>query len=166
MRLGSTRCFSAKAAIRRWGSRLLFLLCLYLLAKASAATDGVTGRWRVTNDLGITSVVELYESDGLLHGRMLQILGKDGSALAPVCSACPGELAGKPVVGMTFITGLHRQGEKWIGGKVVDIRPGPLQGVTADCEIALAGKRLRLFGYLKLRFLGGVSYWDRDVDLP
>lgn len=142
-------------------SPILVFAALAGMSLPAASEEGFAGAWRASNGAGVTSTIELYVENDLLNGRIVRITGKDGRDVNPVCSGCEGSLAGRPIVGMTFITGLRRNGNMWIRGKVVDIRPGFLQGTVADCDVEWEGARIRFHGYFGVRSIGRSSYWDR-----
>lgn len=133
------------------------------LPSSVAASDLLIGKWRAIDKSNgeVQSIIELFVKDGNLHGRIADILSKDGEKLDPICTRCQGELKNAKVVGAIFISGLKKDGNRWIDGKVIDLRPGPTQGITANCELELVDGKVKLFGYLWLRFMSGTDYWQR-----
>jgi uncharacterized protein (DUF2147 family) len=145
-------------------SRSLFIVWMCIHNTAIAEDDLILGLWRAidNNNAATTSVIELYLDGPLLNGRIFKLLDENGREISPICERCTGGQKGKPIVGMTFISGLKRTGTKWVDGKVVDLRPGALQGITANCEIENIGDKVRLYGYLGMRILGRESIWIRE----
>jgi uncharacterized protein (DUF2147 family) len=74
-------------------------------------------------------------------------------------SRCPGSKKDKPVVGMTILWGLKKDGDKYTGGKILD----PDNGKTYKCTISLAdgGKTLKVRGYIGVSALGRNQFWKR-----
>lgn len=133
------------------------------LQASAAANEPLVGKWRAIDqsNAGVQSIIELFVKDGMLHGRIVEVLTKDGEKLDPTCARCRGQLKDAKVVGAIFLSGLKKHGDRWIDGKVVDLRPGLTQGVVADCELELVDRRAKLFGFLWFRFLSGTDYWQR-----
>jgi uncharacterized protein (DUF2147 family) len=115
-------------------------------AVASAADEEPTatphGVWTTIDDETgkAKSVVEIYERDGKLRGRVIELLENPGAT----CDKCTGEQKGRPVLGMTIMWDMERDGDEWSGGKVFD----PEKGKTYRGKIWLEDDdTLRLRGY-------------------
>jgi hypothetical protein len=104
---------------------------------------------------GTQMTIELYLLEDEMQGKAVSVKTKSGEAITPFCEPCKGPLGRVQVVGMTFISGLKKSDGRWVGGKVVDLRPGFLQGVVASCEIELVNGRARIFGYKWTRAFSG-----------
>lgn len=147
--------------------RVLGLL-LSLFAAASGASPApdaaaaVLGRWFAYEPSNsTTSIVELYLEQGLLAGRVLEVLDADGRPIAPRCDRCAEPLAGRPIPGMRFLWGLRAREGTWVGGRVLDLRPGLSQGVEANADLRLVNGELVLRAYLGLPALGQSRVWRR-----
>ncbi|MBQ0935914.1 DUF2147 domain-containing protein [Ideonella paludis] len=133
----------------------------------AVASEPLAGRWLARDaSSGVESTIELFLESDQMYGRIVSLRTQDGEVFDPICTGCKGALKDAKVVGAIFITGLRRSGDKWVGGKVVDLRPGPMQGTIANCEIELLQGRVKLFGYLWLRWLSGTDYWERAPAQP
>ncbi len=123
----------------------------------------VLGTWHAPagDDSGRASIVELFLRDGQLYGRILRTVDAQGAEIDAACKGCPDDLAGQPLKGMTFVRDLKPDGDRWVDGRVMDLRPGWSQGMVGICEIRMVGDRLELFGYRGLRALGETSTWTR-----
>lgn len=148
--------------------RAFTLLLLGLLANASGAApapggaEAVLGRWiayEASNST--TSVVELYLEQGLLAGRVLEVLDAHGQRIAPLCDRCAPPLAGRPIIGMRFLWGLRFSDGGWVGGRVLDLRPGLSQGAEANADLSLLDGELVLRAYVGLPLLGQSRVWRR-----
>jgi uncharacterized protein (DUF2147 family) len=126
------------------------------------ADDSLVGRWSAYEaDEKTTTTIELFREGETLSGRVLGITDAQGQSLQRVCSRCAGEQAGKPIVGMRFLWGLREDGERWTGGKVMDLRDGLTQGKSANAELSLVEGRAVLYAYVGLRVLGQNRVWTR-----
>lgn len=124
------------------------------------AAEPIEGYWRAVDDeFQVETVFELKIQDGQLEGSIVSI-ADHGKSIDPICSQCGGELRGVHLVGAKIIRGLRRDGAKWTGGTVVDVRPERSQrvnspGFVANCEIELRDGKVHLFGWpYFLRILG------------
>ena len=61
----------------------------------------VTGKWRTVSEYGWSGKinVEIYEHNGKLFGRVIQLLP---SATNTVCENCRGDMKNKPITGMVL----------------------------------------------------------------
>lgn len=127
------------------------------------AQESLKGRWIAPDEKsnGVTSVVELYQTNEQLHGRILSTLNAEGREIYPVCENCSGILRGSQLKGMTFITGLVQGQDGWTDGQVIDLRPGLMQGMKASCEISLVNGKAVILGYFISRKWGQSSTWVR-----
>lgn len=145
----------------------LIIFCIFVIHNPHLAAqtkgESLVGTWIAIDSInnGNISTIELFMNGQFLNGRITKITDRDGNPLNPICEKCSGNLSKTPTIGVTFITQLRQDGNRWVDGKVVDLRPGLLQGVIASCEIEMIGARARIYGYLGLRLLGGESFWDR-----
>jgi hypothetical protein len=94
---------------------LITILFNFLLPGAFYAQ--ITGLWRVVDDKdGIEkSIVEIYEQNGLYHGRIVRLLE---TSRRTHCDKCYGDLKGKPLTGMRIIYDLEKTSNG--GRQVID----------------------------------------------
>lgn len=138
------------------------IICSILFLVASIqnvnAQTGVLGKWKTIDDEtgAPKSVVEIYENNGKIYGKVTQILekGKEDK----LCDQCKGDKKNKPIKGMTIINGLTKNGNEWDGGKILD----PKTGKEYKCTISLEGEnKLKVRGYLGISLLGRTQYWTK-----
>lgn len=166
--------------LARWGAGLLTVLlwCCPVRAQIPALDDvrvlaprsgleRVVGYWLAIDLEGERpnrSVIHVYHREGRLYGRIVRTLDARGHEIHPVCDRCAGDLKGLPYSQIEFIRDLRPTADGWTGGTVIDLRPGPLQGTVASCDlILLDGDRAELRGYLGPRWLGRSSVWIRQA---
>jgi hypothetical protein len=150
-------------------NRLFFwttVATVLIFENAFAATEFSLGKWSANDEArpGVVSVVELFIRDQHLHGRILVTRNLDGQELQPVCEKCPGVLSGKPIKGMEFIKGLKLQKDSFVGGTVIDFRPGLTQGMQGSCDISINGDLAVFTGYWLVRQLGQSRVWVREKE--
>jgi uncharacterized protein (DUF2147 family) len=147
---------------------LAALLALPLLLLASrlpadqAAESTPIGYWKTIDDHTgqARSIVKIFEVNGELRGRIEKFLNLPNGAKPPTCDKCPGNKQGKPVLGLEFLWGFKRDGSSWTDGSVLDPEEGRVY--NANLEVLDGGKRLKLFGYVRVVFkIGRSQTWTR-----
>ncbi|NER11950.1 DUF2147 domain-containing protein [Leptobacterium flavescens] len=133
---------------------VLFLGAFHLNAQE------ITGKWKTVDDeTGETkSVVEIYEKDGKVYGKIVEILNKNRQNA--VCGKCPEDdyRKDKPVLGMVIINGLKKSGKEYKGGKILD----PHKGKEYKCKLWIDesdSDKLNVRGYIA--FLYRTQNWYR-----
>lgn len=126
------------------------LLAVALLFSAGAFAQTPIGEWRTIDDETgePKSVVEIYEQDGKLFGKIVQILPEGTTT---ICDECEGEYAGQELVGAVILRDLEADGDAWGGGKITD----PKNGKTYSVKMSLDGAdTLNVRGFIKVPLMG------------
>ena len=134
-----------------------FLILILLLFQISFSQT-VIGRWKTIDDVTgkEKGVVEIYEKNGKVYGKIVEIL--ENEHRDKKCTLCEGEDKNKPILGLTFIKGLKKDGKEYNGGQVLD----PKNGKLYRCYIILIGKdKLKIRGYIGISLFGRTQYWSR-----
>ncbi len=145
---------------------LPFLLAFGLLmtAQALAAADTPVGTWTQVDDKTgkPKSIIEITEQpDGTLQGVVKQVLFSD-QGTHPICDKCTGERHNQPVVGMTILWGVKKDGDVWDGGQVLDPANGKIYKVRL--QLTDNGEKLDVRGYIGVPMLGRTQTWIRKSD--
>jgi len=116
------------------------------------------GTWKTIDDETgkEKSLVEIYEKDGELYGKVVKILtkGKENSK----CTECKGTNKNKPILGMTILYGLKKKGNEWTGGKILD----PNSGKEYKATVKLNGNdKLDVRGYVGISLVGRTQTWQK-----
>jgi uncharacterized protein (DUF2147 family) len=124
----------------------LLVIILTLVVSNTLAQSPVLGKWKTIDDNTgkEKSIIEIYERDGKVFGRVVKIL--DPSAEPdPVCDKCPEDdpRYKKKVIGMEIIKDLVRSGDEYSEGTILDPEPGKIYRL----KIWLEGKDLMVRGY-------------------
>jgi uncharacterized protein (DUF2147 family) len=106
------------------------------------ADESPVGVWKTIDDESgeAKSLVKIYERDGVLYGKVTKLFKNPDAT----CEACDGDDYGKPIVGMTILWGLDKDGDEWNDGKIFD----PKKGKTYNCKLWLDDGDLRVRGYV------------------
>lgn len=118
------------------------------------------GLWQsISDDDGKPKAyVRIREVQGEFVGVIEQVINP--AKRADRCKDCPGDRRDQPIVGLTIITGVHRDGEQFGGGKILD----PDNGRVYSCRLTPidGGKRLEVRGFLGLSLFGRTQTWIRQ----
>lgn len=126
------------------------LLVVALLLSASTFAQSPVGQWRTIDDETgePRSIVEIYEEDDRLFGKIVEILPEGRSS---ICEECEGEYAGKELIGTVILRDLERDGDEWGGGKITD----PENGKTYNVKMSLQDEdTLDVRGFIKVPLMG------------
>jgi uncharacterized protein (DUF2147 family) len=138
------------------------VVTLSLSVRAFAADATPVGVWKTIDDKTgqPKSIVEIFELKGELAGKVSQVLQSDQGP-NPICKECDGDRKDKPVVGMTIMWGMKKDGDEWSGGKILD----PKNGKTYGCKMHLTdnGQKLEVRGFVGFSLLGRSQVWERQA---
>lgn len=110
--------------------KYFFSLALFCFAAFSLSAQSPVGVWKTIDDQSgkARSKVEIYEQNGKLYGKIIDLLLKPDDT---VCDACSGSNKNKPIVGMVIIEDLSTHDDYWKNGTILD----PESGSTYGCSI-------------------------------
>ncbi|MBP5998806.1 MAG: DUF2147 domain-containing protein, partial [Azonexus sp.] len=107
--------------------RALSILPLLLFGAAHGAADPLSpvGAWRTFDDVTKKpkSVVRIIEKDSGLIATVEKFLVPAADP-AKKCTECSDERKDKPILGMTIMSGLKKDGDTWSGGRILDPENG------------------------------------------
>lgn len=138
--------------------KLVILLVMFVLGAFMAQAQSVTGKWKTIDDETgeAKSIVEISEKDGKIYGKVVEILNP--AKRNAKCQDCKGADKDKPILGLTIIKGLSKDGNEWSGGQILD----PNKGKSYKCAITMDGKdKLNVRGYVGISLLGRTQTWHR-----
>lgn len=132
---------------------------LFLIFPTLFFGQSVFGKWKTVDDRDGTTkaVINIYEKDGLLYGKIEKILEK-GRENAK-CIKCKGDKKDKPVTGMFVIDGFEKNNKGVYKG---DTLFDPEQGMTFRGKVWLDpdnSNQLKVRGYLA--FIYRTQTWIR-----
>lgn len=141
---------------------MIVLVCWVGLAAQDLSP---VGYWRTIDDVSgdVKSIVKIWVEDGELKGKIEKTFPKPGEPENKKCVKCKGKFKDQPILGMVFLWGFSEKTEsQWINGKVLD----PNNGKIYNCKLDVIenGKKLKLFGYIKLLVkIGRSQVWERTT---
>lgn|SRR5690554_1588690 len=138
--------------------KYILILCLSILGTVGISQT-VEGIWQTYdhNSGELESDVSIYIKNGKLYGKTIKFYNaKEGQSTAK-CTHCKGDLKDQPILGMEFMSGLKKVGEKWEGKKVL---LDPNNGKQYDGQVWLVNNdKLSVRGYLGWFYQ--TQYWKR-----
>lgn len=125
-----------------------FLTLLLVVFPALAHAQDVTGKWKTIDDETgePRSIVEIYEKNGKVFGKVVKLLLPPGDDPDPACIECDpdDDRYQRKVIGMEIMRDMARAGDgSYDGGDILD----PKNGKVYRCKIWLEGNDLKLRGY-------------------
>jgi len=127
---------------------------------AFAQSMSPVGTWNTIDDetKKPKSLVRITEKDGVISGTVEKIV--DPAKQDSKCDACADDdpRKGKPVIGMTILTGLKKEGDNvYGGGRILD----PNNGKTYNAKVTVIenGQKLEMRG--SILFIGRTQTWIR-----
>lgn len=121
-----------------------FLAAAFIAATSLFAGGSPVGMWKTIDDETgeAKSHVRVWEKDGKIYGTIVKLLQEEDGGKNVLCTECSGDRKDKPVVGMTFVWGLEKDGDEYTGGQILD----PGNGKTYRCKLWREGDTLQVRG--------------------
>jgi uncharacterized protein (DUF2147 family) len=122
------------------------------------------GFWQQADDDGFVGGWFYFsEKNGLYEGRLVKMFKKPGSVdFSDKCEKCEGDQKNAPMLGLTIVKGMKRDGRSYEEGSILDPRDGTLY--HALMKLSDDGKELEVRGYLGISALGQSQFWKRLPD--
>jgi uncharacterized protein (DUF2147 family) len=140
----------------------LFVALCFASSMALAQSDSPVGAWKTIDDKDEQprSIVEIVEEGGEYKGSVRKLFPRPEDPPGNPCEKCTGERKDKPVVGMTILWGLKRDGKEFTGGEILD----PNNGKIYRCKMKLSedGKKLLVRGFIGISLIGRTQTWLRE----
>src|SRR6516164_3580679 len=152
--------------------RFGFILGVTLCAAAGLAPQAAraqeptaAGLWEKLGDAGKPEGwFRIAQCEGQFEGKIVKIFPKPGGEDPQQwrCTECEGKQKNAPVLGLTFIKGMRRNGLAYENGTILDPRNGSVY--RASMRLSPDGKTLTVRGYLGIPLLGQNEVWRRLPD--
>ncbi|MBB5399286.1 uncharacterized protein (DUF2147 family) [Paraburkholderia youngii] len=129
---------------------------------AMAQTETPIGTWQTIDDhtgqpKALVQITQ--DANGELNGKVIKGLGANDQPDRR-CSACTDARKDQPILGMTIINSMKKDGDAWDHGQILD----PENGKVYKCKMHLedGGNKLVVRGYIGVALLGRSQTWIRQ----
>ncbi len=143
--------------------RIALLVVLSLIAGCVYADAGSpVGLWRSVDDKTgrERALIRIVENNGVYEGRIEKIFSQPDDDPQHLCRKCEGARKDQPIVGMTILWGLRKDGDQYAGGEILDAK----EGKTYRCKIKVIedGRKLEVRGFIGVSLFGRSQTWNRE----
>src|SRR5215475_14457219 len=140
----------------------IIIISVMVWSVASASELSPVGLWKTIDDNTgkPRGLVRIMEQNGEYQGKVEKIFTAPGEDPDPKCEKCDGARRNQPVIGMTILWGLTKQGDEYQGGEILDPENGKVY--RAKMKLYGDGEKLGVRGYIGFALLGRTQTWVRE----
>jgi uncharacterized protein (DUF2147 family) len=130
-------------------------------AVPQAGMPTATGLWEKLDASGEPEpLFRIIDCGAVYEGKIVKIFPRPGENPSTFrCTQCEGDQRNAPVIGLTFIKGMRREGLSYRDGTILDPRDGSVY--SALMQLSRDGQTLTIRGYLGIPLLGQSEVWHR-----
>ena len=141
-----------------------FLALALLTAALPAFADPASpvGLWKNIDDKTgkPKAEIRISETNGVLQGRIEKLFRPADQDQNPICDKCEGADKGKPIIGLSIINGMKKDGDEYNGGTILDPENGKVY--KSKMKLEDGGRKLDVRGYIGVPMLGRSQTWVRQ----
>jgi len=143
------------------GSLVLAIVVLAAI-NVNPAESTPVGLWKTIDDNTgqPRGLVRIREVNGRYEGTVEKGFPRPDEKEPPRCDKCDGARRNQPVLGMTILWGLTKQGDEYQNGEILDPESGKIY--RAKMKLTDGGKKLEVRGFIGISLLGRSQIWLRE----
>ncbi|MDM5176329.1 DUF2147 domain-containing protein [Massilia sp. CCM 8695] len=125
-------------------------------------TASPVGLWKNIDDVTgkPKALIRISDNNGEIQGKLEKLFRPEGTDQNPKCTKCEGANKDQPILGMTFMSGLKKEGDEYTGGQILDPDNGKVY--KSKLKVVEGGKKLNVRGYMGMPVFGRSQVWVRE----
>ncbi len=133
-----------------------------LAVQIAAAQNSPAGLWKTIDDKTgkVKSLVRIQEAGGEFQGKIEKLFRDADQDQNPKCDKCEGSNKDLPLIGLTILFNIKKDGDEYSGGKILDPANGKLY--SSKLKLIDSNKKLEVRGYIGMPMFGRTQTWLRE----